>query len=250
MRIEWNRVTWYSKAIALGVFIALIIGAFWFGFGAGVLIASVVALAPAPAKVAPVTAAVTAGSEYYSNVAEWQTNTPYSTVSGNGNAGSFSIAAPIDFAISDNVVAPSPNWRQNSPEANAGLLYLTLTIPKAFEPQTNFDEATLTVGSSKSGTAIADCLVADPSGGATEPSSTVILNGTSFTVFKASDAGAGNLYETTSYRTVHAGQCYAVEYTIHSSQIANYPASYNLHPFDQKMLTDLLDKIVGTFKFE
>lgn len=75
------------------------------------------------------------------------------------------------------------------------------------------------------------------------------MNGIVFTVFHSNDAGAGNYYETTSYRTLHAGQCYAIEYTIHSGQIANYPARYGLKPFDEAQLTDVLDRIVGTFKF-
>jgi hypothetical protein len=78
---------------------------------------------------------------------------------------------------------------------------------------------------------------------------TAIVNEVNFVVFKSSGAGAGNYYETTSYRTLHAGECYAIEYTIHSSQIANYPPSYDLKPFDQAKINSLMEGVVGTFKF-
>ena len=77
-----------------------------------------------------------------------------------------------------------------------------------------------------------------------------MINGIDFTVFHFSDAGAGNIYETTSYRTVHGGQCWAIEYTIHSSQIGNYPPKYGLQPFNEATLHDVLDRIAGTFKFQ
>ena len=122
--------------------------------------------------------------------------------------------------------------------------------PAAFEPQTNFAEAKLTVGASGNAAAVAQCLVAEPTGTpnhcrpprrrSMEPPSPFFI---------LSDAGAGNYYETTSYRTLHAGQCWAVEYTIHSSQIGNYPPEYQLKPFDEAKLHDVLDRIVGTFKF-
>ena len=134
--------------------------------------------------------------------------------------------------------------------ANApGIKYFTLTVPRAFEPQTNFVDATLTVGASANNTAVAQCLTPDQSGGPATATSSATINGINFTVFKSTGAGAGNYYETTSYRTLHAGECYAVEYTVHSGQIANYPASYNLQPFNEQQIDSVMQNIVGTFKF-
>ena len=48
----------------------------------------------------------------------------------------------------------------------------------------------------------------------------------------------------------YSGQCWAVEYTIHSGNIENYPTEYGLKPFDEAPLRDVLDRIVGTFRFE
>src|SRR5581483_10051885 len=92
-------------------------------------------------------------SSYYSNTATWQTDTRPD--------GGFSIAYPLDFNPNDNYsITPTPTWRLDS-NNEAGNLMLTLTIPRAFEPQTNFADAKLTVGRSGSNVAVADCLKKD-----------------------------------------------------------------------------------------
>jgi hypothetical protein len=176
---------------------------------------------------------------YYKNVSEWQTDQ---------NDSGWSIAYPLDFPTDDNYVASTTDdWSLNA-FGTVGVKVFELDIPKAFEPQTNFDDAKLTIGRSDDTTAIKECL--SPSTEVVTSFSTTTINGTDFLKATSSDAGAGNYYETTSYRVLHVGQCYAIEYTIHSSQIANYPPEYQLKPFDKTKLTDVLDRIVGTFKFE
>ena len=244
-KIEWNKVTPFSKLLALVLFVLLPFAGFFVGIQYGETLGY---LAAAPGTATSPTGTVSSGTspagyadEYYSNVAEWQTD--------QNNAG-FTIAYPIDFNAEDNfTAAASPDWRLDANGAS-GVKYFTLTIPSSFEPQTNFADATLTVGASKASSAVTDCLSPDESGGPATATSSITINGVPFTVFHSAGAGAGNYYETTSYRTLHAGQCYAVEYTIHSSQIANYPASYDLHPFAEAPLTSLLDRIVGTFQFK
>lgn len=236
-KIQWNKVTWYSKILALVIFVAFPFIGFYLGVQYG-LVQAFVAASPTSALL-PI--ASSTGSNYYSDVAEWQTDA-------NNTKGGFSIVYPIDFDTQDNYsAAPSANWRVGA--TTPGIVFFTLTVPRAFEPQTNFSDATLTVGSSGDPAALAQCLTADQTGGPAVASSTAIVNGIVFTVFQSSDAGAGNIYQTTSYRTLHAGQCYAVEYTVHSGQIANYPASYNLQSFDQAKIDNLMQAIVGTFKF-
>jgi hypothetical protein len=240
MKIEWNKVTWYSKFLALALFVALPFIGFYYGMQYGKTIA---AIGQTPVVGAPVTQSSGTGTAtaYYNDPAEWQTDA-------NNTAGGFSIAYPIEFDTQDNYSAtPSTDWRLDSNNIS-GIKYFMLTVPRAFEPQTNFADATLTVGGSKSGAAIAACLTPDQGDGVTATSSTTI-NGIDFTVFKFTGVGAGNYYETTSYRTLHAGECYAVEYTVHSGQIANYPSSYGLQPFDEQKIGSLMQNIVGTFKF-
>ncbi len=227
MKVVWNKVTWYSKFIALVIFILFPFIGFYFGIQVGEAL-QIIHDAPL------VGAGSSAGNSYYSDVASWQTD---------GNNAGFAIAYPIDFSYQDNYSAiPSTDWRVDS-NGIQGTTFFTLTIPSAFEPQTNFADAKLTVGSSRNATAVSQCLT-------TGATSSIMINGTAFTVFSSNGAGAGNYYQTTSYRAIHGGACWAVEYTIHSSQIANYPSSYNLHPFDQGAVTAVLDRIVGTFRFK
>lgn len=239
MNIEWNKVTWYSKLLALALFVALPFAGFYWGARYGETKQYAVDVF---ATLKNASSAVQSENAYYENVSEWQTD--------QNNSG-WSIAYPIDFGVNDNYsVAPTDNWREGTP-GGPRLQPFTLTVPRAFEPQTNFAEATLTVGASGDAAAVAQCLAIEPMGPPTQlPTSTAMINGTAFTVFHLSDAGAGNLYETTSYRTIHDGQCWAVEYTIHSSEIGNYPPEYGLRPFDEAELHDVLDRIVGTFRFQ
>ncbi|MCL4405186.1 MAG: hypothetical protein M1361_01025 [Patescibacteria group bacterium] len=221
-----NKSGWYAKLIMVIVMIVLAVAGFYIGEHYG--------------QSQKTNSKATSLNNYYSDVAEWQTDT---------SGGTFSIAYPLDFQVDDNYLAtPSTDWRINS-NGTQGIKYLTLTIPRVFEPQTNFDDATLTVGASNDGTAVAQCMVPDPTNPTAATSSSIIVNGIEFTVFHSSDAGAGNYYQTTSYRAVHNNQCFAIEYTLHSSQIMNYPASYNLKPFDEIQATSVLDNIVGTFRF-
>lgn len=234
MKIQWNTVTWYSKSLALILFAALPFIGFYYGMQYQKMVA--------PSSRPMVTENTAITTDYYNNPAEWQ-------IDSNNTSGGFSIAYPIDFDTQDNYsVVPSTDWRIDA-NNGPGIKYFTLTVPKAFEPHTNFSDARLTVGAGRSDIAIAQCIIPDQTGGPMTATSSVIINGIPFTVFHFSDAGAGNYYETTSYRTLHAGQCYAIEYTIHSSQIMNYPSSYNIQPFDASKIKSLMQSIVETFKF-
>ncbi len=241
MKIEWNKVTWYSKLIALALFVALPFIGFYYGVQYGKIIAPI-GQTPTTTIATSTDLSSSAATAYYNNPAEWQTDA-------NNTAGGFSIAYPLDFDAQDNYPAtPSADWRLNANGAS-GVKYFTLTVPRAFEPQTNFADATLTVGASGNSAAVAQCLAADTSGGPTTATSSVMINGVHFTVFTSTGVGAGNYYETTSYRTLHTGKCYAIEYTVNSGQIANYPSSYNLQPFNDQQINSVMQNIVGTFKF-
>lgn len=246
MKIEWNKVTWYSKALALALFIVLSFGGLWIGVQYGELRQRVddgfMELQNSRSVAA---SAVPSVNSYYEEVSTWQTNQDTDR-----NTGGWSIAYPIDFETNGNYsVTPVDDWRVGMP-GGPGYKMFTLTIPKVFEPQTNFSDATLSVGMSGNAKAVAECLVPEMTDGRSV-TSTLLIDNIPFTVFHFADAGAGNYYETTSYRFLRGGgqQCWVVEYTIHSSQIMNYPAEYQLKPFDASKLTNVLDRIVGTFKF-
>ncbi len=245
MKVEWNKVTWYSKTLALALFVALPFAGFSLGVRYGKIEESTAGafLAAAGGAGSSGTTAPNGLIPYYGDTAEWQTDA-------NNVAGGFSIAYPIDFPVQDNYsLSSSTDWRVGA-DGTQGTLYLTLTVPKAFEPQTNFSDARLTVGASGNAAARARCLEADATRGpAAGPTSTAMIGGVPFTVFRSSDAGAGNYYDTTSYRTIRNGMCYAIEYTVHSAQIYNYPASYGLRPFSAAKIDALMENVVGTFKF-
>jgi hypothetical protein len=217
-----------------------VIGAYYFGVHHALAPATSTSTSVVVTTSTTTTAANPSSGSYYTDVSTWQT-------SSQPQAG-FSIAYPLDFAVDTNTnVTPTTDWRVNTQDL--GVKVITITVPKTFEPQTNFVDATLTVGYSQNSKAVADCLVADPGDGPETGTSNATINGTNFTVFTSSDAGAGNIYKTTSYRAVHSGSCYAVEYTVHSAELGNFPPSYDLTQYSDSMIDAVLNRIVGTFRF-
>lgn len=67
----------------------------------------------------------------------------------------------------------------------------------------------------------------------------VTENGVTYTVARASGAGAGNLYEEIVYILP---DCYAIRYFIHSTNIGNYPSG-SVMTFDRDGLVSLFDQI-------
>jgi hypothetical protein len=163
-------------------------------------------------------------------------------------ASGFSIAHPPFVQV----VAPDPSvpaqaWRLDA--QSGGALALTLSVPQSFQPQTNFGDAKLTVGYSTSTQAVKDCYQPLATGGPAQATTTTAIGGIPFTVTSGSDAGAGNRYDSVSYRTVHDGACYAIDYTIHYSVLENYPADSGITQFDENQVQTLLQNMVGTFSF-
>ena len=147
--------------------------------------------------------------------------------------------------MSEGIIAYSQDW--NVQTTNLGLLLAVVKIPKSFLPQTNFSEAKFTVGTSADPVAIKNCFKSD--GGSIGTTSEVTVNNQKFTRITLADAGAGNFYETTSYRTIYNNQCYAIEYTIHSTNIGNYSPDQGIKEFDKQKVEPLLENIVSSFKF-
>lgn len=139
----------------------------------------------------------------------------------------------------------SQDWKYGA--STSGIQLAEVTIPGSVQPKTNLGDSRFTVGTSSDPAAIKSCLTENPGG--SSKGTLVTINGVQFTKFTASDAGAGNLYNTTSYRTMKNGQCYAVEYTIHSSQIGNYPPSAGISAYDKTAITNLFEGMVQSFKF-
>ena len=163
----------------------------------------------------------------------------------NDSAKTFSISYPKQFILSGGEIGYSQDWQNES--SDLGLLLAVVRIPKDFLPQTNFGDAKFTVGTSVDPKAIKNCLINEFGNQAT--SSEVTISHHKFTKITFADAGAGNYYETTSYRTMENNQCYAIEYTIHSSNIYNYSPDQGIKEFDKTKVETVLDGIMQSFNF-
>ncbi|KKR13501.1 MAG: hypothetical protein UT43_C0043G0008 [Parcubacteria group bacterium GW2011_GWC1_39_29] len=156
----------------------------------------------------------------------------------------FSFNYPDQFVLSGGEMGYSQNWRSGT--TDLGMILSVVHIPRSFIPSTNFSEAKFTVGTSADSNAVKNCLIADGGNGVITGEATI--GGRKFTKLNFTDAGAGNYYETTSYRMLYNNQCYAVEYTIHSTNIYNYSPDQDIKEFDKAKITSILEAIVQSFK--
>lgn len=158
----------------------------------------------------------------------------------------FTFMYPQEFTLAGGGIGYTENWKMNI-DGTLGLILATVNVPQSYEPKTNFGDAKFIVGTSSDPKAVKSCLITPAGNGTTK--STATINGVKYTKFISTDAGAGQRYQTTSYRTVRNSQCYVIEYTIHYSAIENYDPSLGIKAFDQKKIGEALDGIVQSFNF-
>jgi membrane-bound inhibitor of C-type lysozyme len=181
------------------------------------------------------------GSNAYDNCLAGVNNTVMNgrkTFINQGN--SFTFSYPQAFILSGGGIGYTQNWKVSA-DNSMGLSLAKVHVSKEFEPKTNFGDATFTVGTSSDPQAIRDCLGASKTW--------TLIGGTPFTTVLTSDAGAGNRYDTTSYRAIRNNQCYAIEYTIHYVALANFPPNSGITAYDQKKVQAALESIVQSFHF-
>jgi hypothetical protein len=160
-------------------------------------------------------------------------------------AHAFTIGYSKFFTLSNDEIGFVQSWRQET--TSPGVLELAVGLPREFEPGTNFGEVALTVGTSTDPAAVANCVTGV--GEYAVKQGMVKINGVEFAKFNFTGAGAGNFYDTTSYRAQRSNTCYAVEYTIHSMNIGNYSPDQGVREFDKTRVINLLEQAVQTFKF-
>lgn len=148
-----------------------------------------------------------------------------------------SLSYPKEFIALNEEQSKDLPWRYSS--IFPGTRLFTLTLPKSFQPNTNFSKAMVTVGVSMDPTGVNGCLQAE--NGEINRSS-----GTSFSRFTLSDAGAGNYYETTSYRTLKNGACLSIETIIHSTSLAAYPANSGIKEFNKSAVQQKLNQVINS----
>ena len=187
------------------------------------------------------------GITTYTNcVSGFEKNISASTTNYTDSSKTFSFSFPNQFKLFGGDMGYSQDWQVQS--TSSGLLLAVVNIPRNFySGKTNFGEAKFTVGTSADPDAVANCLV--PEFPNMEKTSTTTINGFQFTKMNFSDAGAGNFYDTTSYRIICDSQCYAIEYTIHSSNIYNYSPDQGVKEFDKTKVDSVLENMAQSFKF-
>jgi len=158
---------------------------------------------------------------------------------------SFSFSLPKNFKVFGSDVGFTQDWRSGS--VNFGNLFVSVEIQKNFfEEKTNFGGANFTIGASSDPDAINRCTVGD--NGSTTTGE-VLIGNRKFTKINFTDAGAGNYYDVTSYRTIYNDQCYAIEYVIHSTNINNYSSDQGVKEFDKSKVVSVLESMVNSFTF-
>ena len=162
----------------------------------------------------------------------------------------FSFTYPAIPALSVRTISvgtssSAKSWSRMS-DVPGGRVFAEATLSSAFQPKTNFADGLFSVGVSEDPRAVATCLKPPPGAG---PIGHAIINGVAFTTSTTGDAGAGNLYEVHSYRTLRKHRCYAVEYVIHSLNIGNFDPSSGIVAYNQNKVTSIFDAMVRSFKF-
>jgi len=114
------------------------------------------------------------------------------------------------------------------------------TIPSSMATGTNLaSDSYISVETQPKATTCSANLFLDTQIGST---TSIIDNGTTYSMAKGGGAGAGNLYNEYVYAIPGTSPCTAVRYFIHSSQIGNYPPG-TVTAFDQAALLSDFDGI-------
>ncbi len=173
------------------------------------------------------------------------TTTPTSSYTFSDNGKTLKFNYPKSVTVSGGGIGYSTAWQNEA--TTSGLVLAQAILPQSFQPNTNFGDAKFTVGTSADTAAVASCSTGPTALGVQK--SVVTINGQHYAKILYSDAGAGNLYETTSYRTVRNNQCYTIEYTIHSTNIGNYDPSQGITAYDKTAVTNVMESIVQSVTF-
>lgn len=134
-------------------------------------------------------------------------------------------------------------WKSFAPADSHGISRLALVL----DGSNGITAAELRVGVGKDDDALTHCLDV-PEGVAVPPSDKVVLDGVSFVHFRAADAAMSHYVNVDSYRTVHAGRCYAIDLRISGTRPEVYdpPAT---PPFDGAAARQALLAALGGLHF-
>lgn len=161
------------------------------------------------------------------------------------NGRTFMFSYPKGFVVTSGGVGYNTNWRVNSNDS--GKLLAKITSPKSYilKNKTNLSDITFTVGSSMDSHAVESCLAVQSG---EVGAGIVTLGGVDYVKVVTTDAGAGNYYTTTSYRTVKNETCYALESTVHTTNLGNYSPDQGIKEYDHNAVANVVNSIVYSFR--
>lgn len=141
-----------------------------------------------------------------------------------------------DFILQPTNEGASFYWSRETVPAKT---LFRIVLPKSFQPNTNFSEATLSFYATDDSLSAKNCLTAQNG---------EVANGmkNNWAVFRLGDAGAGNYYETTSYRMLKNGACVALDAVVHSVNVGNYPPELGIKEFDHQAVEQKLAEVLDT----
>jgi hypothetical protein len=157
----------------------------------------------------------------------------------------FTLNYNSSFTNTEGAQVPTTDWSLNAKEL--GIVLAKINIPRGYKPNTNFSDAFLTIGRSTEPSAIKNCL--NKTLESDKDEGFVTIGGFQFKKFTFSEGAAGNFYDSTSYRGIVDGDCYAVEYTIHSTNIGNYSGDQGITEFNKSEIQNEFEKTIQSLKF-
>lgn len=162
------------------------------------------------------------------------------------NARTFSFTYPNSLKVFGGDGSYTTDWEQQA--TTSGMILAQVAVPGSVQPKTNFDDAQFTVGVSSDPEAVQYCDQAGPYEyfAATRK---VMINGVEFSQVSIGNAGMSQTHDTTSFRVVHGGECFAVEYTIHATTLSVFDPSYGYIEYDHAKVQNMLEAMVHSFVF-
>jgi len=148
----------------------------------------------------------------------------------------FEIQYPSDFAVE---VTCSPEAVTADPVVGFRL------IGDRYYAGTNLLDACVVIGVDRSAEARATCLEPRP---IEEYLGQEQINAITFSKGSRGGVAAGNIYDVTSYRTLHHDACYEIALFLHSHSLGVYSPG-TISEFDRQEVIDRLVQILHTFRF-
>ncbi len=109
---------------------------------------------------------------------------------------------------------------------------------------TNLSEAKVALATFAARGDVANCF---PNFGEKPKPQKVVLNGITWYRNDASDAGAGNYYETETYVTTAGNNCYVISLLMHSTNLGNYPDNMRPKSFDKPAIEKIFNEMRSSF---